>query len=108
MDSLKVAEAFAVQHESVLQAIENLECSEQFKALNFQQTPDGGYMLTEAGVLRLVFDFNGPNAAVAKEKILATFQAMKVAVDFVAYAQELERLAGQVGSPQSCVIFKEH
>lgn len=37
--SLVIAQAFDKEHRNVLQSIENLECSEEFRLLNFQHTP---------------------------------------------------------------------
>ena len=52
--SLIVADTFEKKHKNVLQAIENMECPEDFRGLNFQPTsveisqPHGGMRLSRA------------------------------------------------------------
>lgn len=80
-----IAEAFGMSHKNVIQAIENLECSEQFSRLNFQQSDFTNtrnrtyqeYLITEAGAMRLVMGFTGSKAAAVKEHFIEAFQAMQ-------------------------------
>jgi Rha family phage regulatory protein len=80
-----IAEAFGMSHKNVIQAIENLECSEQFSRLNFQQSDFTNtrnrtyqeYVITEAGAMRLVMGFTGSKAAAVKEHFIEAFQVMQ-------------------------------
>ncbi len=64
--SLKVAEAFEKLHKNVLQAIENLECSQKFRELNFQLSSyttlqnkeQSLYFITRQGFPMLAMGFN--------------------------------------------------
>lgn len=82
--SLDVAEKFGKQHKNVLRDIENLECSDNFKRLNFEplsQTVRGGtqkyYIISCRGFQRLGMSFTGPKAAEWKEKYIDVFEEMK-------------------------------
>ncbi len=82
--SLIVAEVFGKEHKNVLQAIENVECSEQFSRLNFQlseYTNSRGkkypcYAITEKGFMFLAMGFTGKTAAEWKEKFIFAFEEM--------------------------------
>lgn len=87
--SLLVAEAFEKEHKNVLRDIENLECSPEFRRLNFEQTPyvhpqNGetypAYRLTRDGFAFLAMGFTGKKAAAWKEKFLEAFNAMEAAL----------------------------
>ena len=87
--SRAIAEHFGKRHDNVLQSIDRLECSPEFRALNFQETfcmvevPNGGfrqqrmYELTRDGFVFLVMGFTGPKAARWKEAYIAAFNAME-------------------------------
>lgn len=87
--SLIVAEAFGKEHKNVLQSIDNLECSEKFKELNFQpmvyeakigsgaKREFPAFELTRDGFMFLVMGFTGQKAAAWKEKFLEAFNAME-------------------------------
>lgn len=84
-DSLTVAEVFGREHKNVLQAVEKLDCSEEFRALNFQLStyrPDNGkrdyplVQMTRDGFTFLVMGFTGAKAAEWKEKYIAAFNEM--------------------------------
>lgn len=87
--SLIVHEQFGKRHKNVLQAIDRLECSEEFRRLNFQPTlalvpmPNGGfreeriYRMTRDGFMFLVMGFTGKPAASVKEYFIAAFNAME-------------------------------
>lgn len=87
--SLIVAESFGKVHKNVLRDIENLQCSPEFRQLNFEHTsyvhPQNGetypaYRLTRDGFSFLAMGFTGKKAAVWKEKFLMAFNAMEQAL----------------------------
>ncbi len=87
--SLIVAQAFDKEHKNVLRDIENLDCSTEFRQLNFEHTPyvhpqNGetypAYRLTRDGFAFLAMGFTGKKAAVWKEKFLMAFNAMEEAL----------------------------
>ena len=88
-DSRVVAEKFEKRHDNVLRDIQSLECSDEFRALNFEETPyvhpQNGKTykkceLTRDGFTFLVMGFTGAKAAQWKEKYIAAFNAMENAV----------------------------
>ncbi len=90
--SLQVAEEFGKQHKNVIADIRNLDCSEDFRRLNFQPTsqnvdmPNGGtrketlYLMTRDGFMFLVMGYRGKKAATIKEAIIKRFNDME---DFI-------------------------
>jgi Rha family phage regulatory protein len=91
--SLQVADDFEKEHKNVLQAIENLDCSEQFSRLNFQPSTykdsrnktQKMYLMTRDGFTILAMGFNGPVAMPWKEKYIDAFNGME---------RELTRIGG--------------
>ena len=84
-----VAQAFGKEHKNVLRDIDNLECSPEFRQLNFEHPPyvhpqNGetypAYRLTRDGFAFLAMGFTGKKAAAWKEKFLAAFNAMEEAL----------------------------
>lgn len=83
--SLIVAEAFGKQHKNVLRAIQNLECSEEFRLLNFEQSSYINeqnremlaYEITKDGFMFLVMGFTGARAAQWKEAFINAFNKME-------------------------------
>ena len=86
--SLNVAEIFGKMHKNVLQAIENLGCSKEFKDANFQpcayETKSGFgyrkfpmYRLTRNGFVLLVMGFTGAKALQFKLWYIAEFNRME-------------------------------
>lgn len=87
--SRAIAEHFGKRHKNVIQSIDNLDCSPEFRRLNFQPTsclveqPNGGFReermfeLTRDGFVFLVMGFTGPKAARWKEAYIAAFNAME-------------------------------
>ena len=83
--SLQVAEEFHKEHKNVLADIRNLDCSEDFRALNFQPTlqtvdmPNGAkrkdplFLMTKDGFVFLVFGYRGKKAAAIKEEYIRRF-----------------------------------
>ncbi|GAB6178142.1 hypothetical protein JCM16814_30330 [Desulfobaculum senezii] len=67
--SLKVAEVFGKEHKNVIQSIEQLDCSEEFRKLNFQlssysvpnnRRPYPMYLMTRDGFTFLAMGFTIP------------------------------------------------
>lgn len=83
--SLQVAEMFGKQHKSVLRAIANLDCSEEFGRLNFapssyvndQNKKQPCYCMTRDGFTFLAMGFTGKKAAQFKEAYIKRFNDME-------------------------------
>lgn len=80
--SLIVAEIFGKRHDHVLRDIENLSCSEEFRLLNFGETPythpQNGqtykmFQITKNGFSFLVMGYTGEKAGEFKEKFISEF-----------------------------------
>ncbi len=90
--SLQVAEEFGKRHDNVIADIRNLDCSEDFYKLNFQEirrTVDLGqgrtrkdpmFLMTKDGFIFLVMGYRGSKAAAIKEAIITRFNQME---DFI-------------------------
>lgn len=84
-NSLMVAKMFVKRHDNVLQDIENLDCSEEFNLLNFQEikyTDDRNrkqkaYAMTRDGFIFLVMGYRGKKAAQFKEAYIKRFNQME-------------------------------
>lgn len=85
ISSLTVAEVFEKEHRNVLRAIENLECSPEFTALNFERSTykdksgkkSPCYNMTRKGFTRLAFGFTGKKAAQFIEEYITRFDEME-------------------------------
>lgn len=83
--SLKIAEVFGKAHRNVLRVIESLECSKDFRALNFelaeyndeQGKPRPMYIVTRDGFTLLAMGFTGRAAMQFKEAYIGAFNAME-------------------------------
>lgn len=87
--SINVAARFEKRHKNVLQAIETLECSAEFRRLNFQPTlidvqmPRGGHRkakavgMTRNGFTMISFGFTGKEAVRFKEAYIKAFDLME-------------------------------
>lgn len=88
--SQQIATAFGKEHRNVLRDIETLECSSEFRLLNFEQTiwerenPKGGaaiparmFNITKDGFILLVMGYNGRAAFRLKEAYILAFNAME-------------------------------
>ena len=82
--SRDIAKKFGKQHKNVIQSIELLDCSAEFKQLNFQplkfiyrgqEFPY--YEMTRDGFSFLCMGFTGKKAAIWKEAYIAAFNAME-------------------------------
>lgn len=82
--SLKVAEYFGKTHASVLKAIRALDCSKEFREVNFdlanyideQGKPRPMHIMTKNGFMFLVMGFTGKKAAKIKEAYINAFDWM--------------------------------
>src|SRR5258705_8709191 len=84
VSSLDVAHHFEKLHYNVIRAIEALECSDEFRALNFEgssyptvqnkQIPM--YRMTRDGFAMLVMGFTGTKAAFWRERYIQAFNLM--------------------------------
>lgn len=91
-NSFKIAERFGKQHKNVIRDIEALECSPEFRRLNFAPTsadvpmPRGGvrkikaYSITRDGFTFLAMGFTGSKAAQWKEAYIDAFNRMEKAL----------------------------
>ena len=97
ISSLTVAEVFEKEHRNVLRAIENLECSPEFTALNFERSTykdksgkkSPCYNMTRKGFTRLAFGFTGKKAAQFIEEYITRFDEMEELIrDKLAYLED--------------------
>lgn len=87
-DSRRVAKHFKKRHDNVLQAIDRLDCSDEYRLLNFQEVfeeyKSGNGATQKARVVRmtkdgwvfLVMGFKGAEASRIKEAYINAFNAM--------------------------------
>ena len=83
--SLMIAKVFNKKHFHVMEAIRNLECSEEFRQSNFRLTfyidiqgkKQPMYEVTKDGYSMLAFGFTGKKATFWKEKYIKTFNKME-------------------------------
>lgn len=85
-DSRTVAEVFNKRHDDVLRAIRNLDCSDEFRARNFAETPYvhpqnhrtyNIYEMTRDGFTFLAMGFTGTKAALWKESYIEAFNKLE-------------------------------
>lgn len=84
-DSLIVAKFFEKEHKNVMRSIRNLECSSEFRELNFELTDyidkngdkQPKYEITRDGFMFLAMGFTGAKAAQWKEKFIKAFNMME-------------------------------
>lgn len=97
--SLILAEKFGKYHRNVLRAISNLECSDEFRLLNFEQSSylnDQGRTqpcceITKDGFAFLAMGFTGKAAATWKERFISAFNWQ---------AKEINRLRAMQADPR--------
>lgn len=85
VDSRFVATAFNKRHDNVLADIKNLDCSEEFRLLNFQESSyknEQGkkqpcYEMTRDGFVFLAMGYRGKKAARFKEEYIKRFNQME-------------------------------
>lgn len=86
--SIKNAEVFGRRHDTILQSVRELDCSDEFRRQNFleatyrdaQNKPRPMFELTKDGFAFLVMGFTGPTAARFKEAYIRRFNEMAVAL----------------------------
>lgn len=86
--SMIVAEIFQKDHKNVLRDIQNLECSPEFRELNFelssyktsQNKSQPMYFITKDGFMMLAMGFTGEKAAKFREAFIAAFNKMEKAL----------------------------
>lgn len=84
-NSLIISKVFEKNHADVLRAIDNLQCSKDFRASNFavssykslQNKEMPMYEMTRDGFSILVMGFTGEKAMIWKEKYIAAFNQME-------------------------------
>lgn len=98
--SLRIAEHFGKRHANVLRAISAIECSDDFRKLNFELTsqpvrmPNGGVRndtvctMTRDGFVFLAMGFTGKKAAQWKEAYINAFNAMEAEIAKQQQAQQ--------------------
>ncbi|WP_417526950.1 Rha family transcriptional regulator [Marinomonas shanghaiensis] len=83
--STDIAKCFGKRHDNILRKIENLDCSAEFNALNFEvvEYEDGKgelrpmYRITKDGFVYLAMGFTGAKAAQFKEAYIKAFNQME-------------------------------
>lgn len=85
VNSLMVAQMFEREHKNVIRDIKNLDCSEEFRRLNFEQSAyindqnkkQPCYDMTRDGFVFLVMGYRGKKAAHFKELYIKRFNEME-------------------------------
>lgn len=107
-NSLLVAEKFGKEHSKVMRDIENLSCSNEFRAANFgvssyislQNKELPMYVITKDGFSFLVMGDTGKKAGLFKEEYIKAFNTMERSLKEIktpqTYAEALRRLADEV------------
>lgn len=99
--SLRVAEVFGKEHYNVMKAIKSLDCSEEFRAINFNASKidyqNGNikkqlpmYYITRDGFMFLVMGFTGKTAAKWKEAYIKAFNEMEAKIRAEQMAKAIE------------------
>ena len=99
--SLRIAEVFGKQHYNVMKAIKSLDCSEEFRAVNFNASKidyqNGNikkqlpmYYITRDGFMFLVMGFTGKTAAKWKEAYIKAFNEMEAKIRAEQMAKAIE------------------
>lgn len=86
--SLAISNNFNKKHKDVLRAVENLECSQEFRKRNFAptsyKTSQGkvlpAYEITRDGFVFLCMGFTGAQAALWKEKYIEAFNRLEAEI----------------------------
>lgn len=104
--SMAVSSYFGKRHDNVLRSIVNLDCSQKFRNLNFEETsisvpqPRGGarevvsFNMTKNGFVFLVMGFTGKRAAQFKEAYIAEFDRMEAELNRSRYSGTLGDMVG--------------
>ena len=130
--SLDIAETFGKRHDNVLKNIRELECSDDFRLLNFEESTyinsqnknQPMYYITRDGFTLLVMGYTGEKAMRFKEAYIRQFNAMEKALNSklrerekgiavrqamtkaLQQSNENERMHGHAYSAYTNVIYK--
>jgi Rha family phage regulatory protein len=105
VDSLYVAQAFEKRHDNVLKDIRELDCSDEFRLLNFEESSyknaqgkkQPSYCMTRDGFVFLVMGYRGKKAAQFKELYIKRFNEMeKFIKTLVSARQEFPLLTANI------------
>jgi Rha family phage regulatory protein len=104
--SLHIADRFQKRHDNVLRAIANLDCSDNFHRLNFEERDYAdergksykSYDITRDGFSLLAMGFTGQCAAKWKEHFIAAFGRME---------QEPIRIGDRMADPMLHIAIRE-
>jgi len=105
VDSLYVAQAFDKRHDNVLKDIRELDCSDEFRLLNFEESSyknaqgkkQPSYCMTRDGFVFLVMGYRGKKAAQFKELYIKRFNEMeKFIKTLVSARQEFPLLTANI------------
>lgn len=107
--SRKIAELFGKQHRNVLRAIDNLGCSDEFRALNFEPVDfidkNGDsrreFNITKDGMAFLCMGFTGKEAAKFKEAYINAFNWM---ADMLRQRADIDFMMGDFSRRESASI----
>lgn len=103
--SLIVSEYFGKQHYNVIRDIENLDCSKEFIALNFEGSKykdargktQPMYKIKKDGLVFLIMGYKGKKARELKEKYIQQFNKMEKLIDEILTPEwQQQRLANKV------------
>ena len=95
IDSLTVANIFNKRHDNVVRDIRELDCSEEFRLLNFEESSyinaqghrQPCYNMTRDGFVFLVMGYRGKKAAAFKEMYIRRFNEMEEFIKFLLEAK---------------------
>lgn len=130
--SLDIAETFGKRHDNVLKDIRELECSKEFRLLNFEESSYTNvqnkkqpmYYMTRDGFTLLVMGYTGEKAMKFKESYIRQFSVMEkllkekfverqkgitvrhIVTDSIKRAKENERMHGHAYSLYTDMIYK--
>ncbi|MDN4061127.1 Rha family transcriptional regulator [Massilia sp. YIM B02769] len=87
-DSQTLAKTFGKRHKNVLRAFDGLQCSDEFRRLNFEPSEfldargklQRSITMTKDGFAMLAMGFTGPKAAAFKEAFIKEFNVMAEAL----------------------------
>lgn len=112
----QVAAFFKKRHDRVLRALETLDCSQEFRLLNFgeasyeAQQPNGGtatykeYTLTKNGFAFLCMGFTGKDAAKWKEAYITEFERMEAVLTRKVPAPRLTRTNEELNKTKELLL----
>lgn len=103
-----VARCFGKQHKNVLQAVDRLDCSDEFRRLNFQPSEyrntqgktQRECQMTRDGFMFLVMGMTGAEAAARKQAFISAFNDMEERLKpapATPLEDQMSRLAGHMG-----------